>query len=91
MPMNMMEKKKLGQFLVKNPGKPVDESQSESVDDISEDAALKEMMVEFCDAVNANKVEKAMRAFKMMFKVVYDETEEEEDKYDGMKFAESND
>lgn len=88
MPMNMLEAKKLGQFLVKNPGKPMD-STAEKEEDVNEEAASLEMMKEFISAVSDNKPEKALRAFKMLAEIVYEECEEEDDKYNGMKFAEN--
>ena len=88
MPMNMLEAKKLGQFLVKNAGKPMD-STAEKEEDVNEEAASLEMMKEFISAVSDNKPEKALRAFKMLAEIVYEECEEEDDKYNGMKFAEN--
>jgi len=85
MPMNMLENKKIGMALMMNPGKPKDSTVEE--DDVNEEAAQLEMMKEFIDGVNNNKPEKALRAFNMMAKIAYEECEEEDDKYDGMKFA----
>ena len=68
-----------------------DKSVPESEDDVNEDAAYLDMVKELLDAVKGDKPEKALRALKMLIHSLYDEYEEEEDMYDGMKFAEKQD
>jgi hypothetical protein len=84
--MNMMEKKNPSGMLSMLMKKPV-EGPTEQEDDVNEEAANLEVMKELIDGLSANKPEKALRAFKMLFESLYEECEEESDEYDGMKFA----
>jgi hypothetical protein len=75
--------------VILNKGLP--DKEDHGIDDINEDAPHLELMEEFMSAIKEEKAEKALRAIKMLVKILYDEYESEEDMYDGMKFAESKD
>ena len=83
--MNIFDNQKLASTLVNTDKKGVDEEHGEE-DDVNMDAHNLELVKSFFKAGEEGKYEKALNCAQMLFENIWRDLEEEEDKYDGMKF-----